>query len=37
MGWAMNENEMQNAVVFGYFSDAWLTRPSVDHFDFLGI
>ncbi|KAH7379128.1 fungal-specific transcription factor domain-containing protein [Phaeosphaeria sp. MPI-PUGE-AT-0046c] len=37
MGWARNGDEMQNAAVFGYFSDAWLTQPSMDHFDFLGL
>lgn len=30
MGWAMSADEMQNAAVFGYFSDAWLTQPPID-------
>ena len=36
MGWAMTADDIQNAAVFGYFSDAWLTQPPMDNFDLLG-
>lgn len=36
-GWAMTADDMQNAAVFGYFSDAWLTQAPMDNFDLLGI
>jgi len=37
LGWSLTAEEIQDAAVFGHFSDTWLTQPPMVNLDFLGM